>query len=451
MTETAAPSARDARADDRPDSRVAIVGLGYVGLPLAIAFVEAGLEVEGIDANNGRVAELNAGRSPIDDVSDDRLRGRPRRRPQRRRPERPRTWPTPTSSSSASRRRSPARRTPISGRCCRPPRSSANTSAPVSSSSSSRRPSRGRRPGRSAQALERVGPPRRRRLRPRVRPGARQPGRSGERLEGRPAPRRRDDPGRRRTAPQPSSARSTTTSSSCPRPTPPSSRSSSRTSSGTSTSRSSTSSRCCASGWASTSGRSSTPRRPSRSGSCASRPGPGVGGHCIPVDPVLPRLAGTRVRLRRSLRRARRRHQPRDAAPRRRPRRRGAQRPGQGASRRPRRRARRRLQAERPRRPQLAGRGDHGAASATVAPRSPTTTRTCRRSATPMARPANRSPSTSCSPASDAVVVVTPHRAIDWAAVYERAELVVDTVNSSHGLDVRPRQVLRLGAGWSGG
>ena len=53
--------------------------------------------------------------------------------------------------------------------------------------------------------------------------------------------------------------------------------------------------------------------------------------------------------------------------------------------------------------------------------------------------------------ASDAVVVVTPHRAIDLAAVYAAADLVVDTVNSSGGQVVRPRQVLRLGAGWSGG
>jgi UDP-N-acetyl-D-glucosamine dehydrogenase len=53
---------------------VAIIGLGYVGLPLAISFVEAGLAVEGIDANGQRVAELAGGRSPIDDVSDDRLR-----------------------------------------------------------------------------------------------------------------------------------------------------------------------------------------------------------------------------------------------------------------------------------------------------------------------------------------------------------------------------------------
>jgi UDP-N-acetyl-D-glucosamine dehydrogenase len=55
------------------DSRVAIVGLGYVGLPLAIAFVEAGLTVEGIDANAPRVAELSAGQSPIDDIPNDRL------------------------------------------------------------------------------------------------------------------------------------------------------------------------------------------------------------------------------------------------------------------------------------------------------------------------------------------------------------------------------------------
>ncbi|MBA2757584.1 MAG: nucleotide sugar dehydrogenase [Chloroflexi bacterium] len=55
------------------DRHIAVIGLGYVGLPLAIAFVEAGLEVEGIDVREGRVAELNAGRSPIDDIPDERL------------------------------------------------------------------------------------------------------------------------------------------------------------------------------------------------------------------------------------------------------------------------------------------------------------------------------------------------------------------------------------------
>jgi UDP-N-acetyl-D-glucosamine dehydrogenase len=51
----------------------------------------------------------------------------------------------------------------------------------------------------------------------------------------------------------------------------------------------------------------------------------------------------------------------------------------------------------------------------------------------------------------DAIVVVTAHAAIDWARVYERAGLVVDTVNSSRGHATQERQVLRLGAGWSTG
>jgi UDP-N-acetyl-D-glucosamine dehydrogenase len=55
------------------DRRLAVIGLGYVGLPLAISFVEAGLDVVGIDAQPSRIAELSAGHSPIDDVSDERL------------------------------------------------------------------------------------------------------------------------------------------------------------------------------------------------------------------------------------------------------------------------------------------------------------------------------------------------------------------------------------------
>lgn len=55
------------------DRRVAIIGLGYVGLPLAIAFAEAGLQVQGVDASPKRVDELNARHSPIDDITDERL------------------------------------------------------------------------------------------------------------------------------------------------------------------------------------------------------------------------------------------------------------------------------------------------------------------------------------------------------------------------------------------
>ena len=55
------------------DRRIAVIGQGYVGLPLAIAFVEAGLDVTGVDRSASRVAELLAGRSPIDDIEDERL------------------------------------------------------------------------------------------------------------------------------------------------------------------------------------------------------------------------------------------------------------------------------------------------------------------------------------------------------------------------------------------
>ena len=57
-----------------PDSNVAVIGLGYVGLPLALAFSEAGLTVTGMDASPHRVEELRAGRSPIDDIDDARLK-----------------------------------------------------------------------------------------------------------------------------------------------------------------------------------------------------------------------------------------------------------------------------------------------------------------------------------------------------------------------------------------
>ena len=49
----------------------------------------------------------------------------------------------------------------------------------------------------------------------------------------------------------------------------------------------------------------------------------------------------------------------------------------------------------------------------------------------------------------DCVVIVTPHREIDWDAVFERADLIVDTRDASRGRSTRPGQVLRLGAGWS--
>ena len=53
--------------------KVAIVGQGYVGLPLAMAAVGAGHSVVGIDSDAGLVASLSSGVSVIEDVSDSEL------------------------------------------------------------------------------------------------------------------------------------------------------------------------------------------------------------------------------------------------------------------------------------------------------------------------------------------------------------------------------------------
>jgi UDP-N-acetyl-D-glucosamine dehydrogenase len=48
--------------------KIAVIGLGYVGLPLAMVFAEAGIEVVGIEAVEARCDEVNGGRSYIQDV-----------------------------------------------------------------------------------------------------------------------------------------------------------------------------------------------------------------------------------------------------------------------------------------------------------------------------------------------------------------------------------------------
>jgi UDP-N-acetyl-D-glucosamine dehydrogenase len=52
---------------------VGVMGLGYVGLPLAVAFAEAGHEVIGVDTNAGLVEAVRGGRSHVVDISDERL------------------------------------------------------------------------------------------------------------------------------------------------------------------------------------------------------------------------------------------------------------------------------------------------------------------------------------------------------------------------------------------
>ena len=51
-----------------------VVGLGYVGLPLAVESANSALKVIGYDVNSDRVNEINNGKSPIEDISDNELK-----------------------------------------------------------------------------------------------------------------------------------------------------------------------------------------------------------------------------------------------------------------------------------------------------------------------------------------------------------------------------------------
>ena len=57
------------------DATIAVIGLGYVGLPLAVSFSEVGYRVFGFDVSERVVSGLNAGSSHIDDVVSDRIAG----------------------------------------------------------------------------------------------------------------------------------------------------------------------------------------------------------------------------------------------------------------------------------------------------------------------------------------------------------------------------------------
>jgi UDP-N-acetyl-D-glucosamine dehydrogenase len=54
-------------------ARVGVVGLGYVGLPLLVAFAEAGFLVTGIEVDAGKVASFNRGESYVEDVPSSTL------------------------------------------------------------------------------------------------------------------------------------------------------------------------------------------------------------------------------------------------------------------------------------------------------------------------------------------------------------------------------------------
>ena len=58
---------------ERRDATIGVIGLGYVGLPLAVAFAKGGLPVIGVDVDGDRSARIRAGVSPVEDVPSDEL------------------------------------------------------------------------------------------------------------------------------------------------------------------------------------------------------------------------------------------------------------------------------------------------------------------------------------------------------------------------------------------
>lgn len=55
------------------ERRSAVVGLGYVGLPLAVSMSKSGYDVVGVDVDEERVSKLREGKSYVDDVTDDQV------------------------------------------------------------------------------------------------------------------------------------------------------------------------------------------------------------------------------------------------------------------------------------------------------------------------------------------------------------------------------------------
>jgi len=55
-------------------AQVGIIGMGYVGLPLALEFAEAGFEVTGFDVDRDKVQKLNSGESYIKHIPSERIK-----------------------------------------------------------------------------------------------------------------------------------------------------------------------------------------------------------------------------------------------------------------------------------------------------------------------------------------------------------------------------------------
>lgn len=55
------------------NNKIAVIGQGYVGLPLSIMLVEKGYDVIGIDLDEAKITSLNNAKSYIGDITDNRL------------------------------------------------------------------------------------------------------------------------------------------------------------------------------------------------------------------------------------------------------------------------------------------------------------------------------------------------------------------------------------------
>ncbi len=77
MTEASAPVASLHEKIQSRTAVVGIVGLGYVGLPLALTFAEKGFSVLGFDVDATKVEALNDGRNYIQHLDGSRLIARP--------------------------------------------------------------------------------------------------------------------------------------------------------------------------------------------------------------------------------------------------------------------------------------------------------------------------------------------------------------------------------------
>ena len=59
---------------DNRSAQIGVIGLGYVGLPLAMEFVKAGFQVTGIDTDESKINSINNGKNYIADINDKDLK-----------------------------------------------------------------------------------------------------------------------------------------------------------------------------------------------------------------------------------------------------------------------------------------------------------------------------------------------------------------------------------------